>query len=454
MNEYLVQLFPSNINDLISAYAASTVYRSLNARIPKTHEWFHHISNGMYPRELIRWFLRRDHPSLGKRQIMASLKDNGHIQTYATDSQFTGFLNADSSPIKFHCGAMMADSEGGGPKRELVFDFDIQDYDTEREATGSCACRKKNVCEKCWMFTRMSMGIVSDLIQSHFGFTPVMPVFSGGGGGHVWILDPNACLTAGAAGGVLDFFSLIEKKEKPTPPYARFNVWNDTFSRHGQMNPNVQGFYDVCIRYFEDVIVTRLDLFGQDARARRIREACWGQDAKTNSADSLYKFTTWDSKYVTSVDRWKSLQINLYEGVTRYKHHSFRLMGPLWKLVFSLTWPRFDRNVTAVVSHFVGLPFTIHPRTGYISVPLDGANLSNITLADIPNLHTSSDLGRALQPFHDLFRIYLTRRDALFSPPPPPPLLRASQQKRPRPPSLIKSTPFRRFLRDSKSMEF
>jgi DNA primase small subunit len=56
-------------------------------------------------------------------------------------------------------------------------------------------------------------------------------------------------------------------------------------------------------------------------------------------------------------------------------------------LLFDKMYLRLDRNVTQSLPHLVKSPFSIHPDTGAVCVPIDPAAIDGTRLRDFPSLH-------------------------------------------------------------------
>lgn len=55
------------------------------------------------------------------------------------------------------------------------------------------------------------------------------------------------------------------------------------------------------------------------------------------------------------------------------------------------SYPRLDVNVTKGFNHLLKSPFSIHPKTGKVSVVFKPNNAKNMKLSEIPNLYTLLD---------------------------------------------------------------
>lgn len=55
------------------------------------------------------------------------------------------------------------------------------------------------------------------------------------------------------------------------------------------------------------------------------------------------------------------------------------------------SYPRLDVNVTKGFNHLLKSPFSIHPKTGKVSIVFKPNNAKNMRLDEIPNLYTLLD---------------------------------------------------------------
>ena len=65
----------------------------------------------------------------------------------------------------------------------------------------------------------------------------------------------------------------------------------------------------------------------------------------------------------------------------------------LSRLHLSVAYPQFDEQVTVQEKHLLRLPFSAHPQTGKICVPLDVATIDTCDPFSIPTARLASTAG-------------------------------------------------------------
>lgn len=93
--------------------------------------------------------------------------------------------------------------------RELVFDLDINDYDSIRKE--QCGCQgKEQFCWTCWTCLTEGAIFIQHTLEEDFGFQYLQWLFSGCRGLHCWVLDETAKkLTGTQRQAVVNYISLI-----------------------------------------------------------------------------------------------------------------------------------------------------------------------------------------------------------------------------------------------------
>jgi DNA primase small subunit len=195
-------------------------------------------------------------------------------------------------------------------KKELVFDIDMDKYDDVR----SC-CSGANVCNKCWNYVRAAMKVVTLILEEWFGFTRFFWVFSGRRGVHCWVWDEEAkCMSSALRQSVVDF---ISKPAAFTPMHKKC--------------------VEILREYFVDHILPDMDVFNNE---------------KTRFPSSVSDIHLPPNK--SSVEIWNG-NISVPAKI---------------QILFHYMWPRLDSEVTVGLNHLLKSPFSIHPQTGKVSVPI------------------------------------------------------------------------------------
>lgn len=239
-------------------------------------------------------------------------------------------------------------------RKELVFDIDIDAYDNVR----SC-CSKEKICLKCWTYVKGAMTVITWMLKFGFGFKRILWVFSGRRGVHCWVSDETAMMMSpDMRKSVLMFIKNIDSK-------------------------NITPLQEECISklypYFLDHILPELDVFVNES---------------TRFPSSLANIKLKDDQ--TSVHQWhfnippsKKLDIFLY-----------------------YMWPRLDEGVTVALNHLLKSPFSAHPKTGKISVPITIDMIDTFNpLTDPPNLSQRRGFFVKLGKYVDIFKRYIEEED-------------------------------------------
>ncbi|NXO53849.1 PRI1 primase, partial [Aramus guarauna] len=181
----------------------------------------------------------------------------------------------------------------------------------------------------------------------------------------------------------------------------------------------------VVEKYFEAYALVGQDILGSPERWEKVlalvpedilpgaalpcRSApCWGRRVRVGgvgSAVSAVSLDHWPQhreslqssfpKKRDSVQRWE-----LLKGRMERTRVSGRGAAPDWEIMLQYCFPRLDINVSKGIGHLLKSPFSVHPKTGRISVPLDLQTLDQFDPFAVPTisslcheLDTASDDG-------------------------------------------------------------
>ncbi len=85
--------------------------------------------------------------------------------------------------------------------KDFAFDIDINDFlkvsDTHTESKDETqwlrtCCQGQKICNKCWILVACGAKQLEYILQTHFGWTNLLFVFSGGRGIHIWVGHKSA----------------------------------------------------------------------------------------------------------------------------------------------------------------------------------------------------------------------------------------------------------------------
>eukprot|EP00160_Parvularia_atlantis_P017884 Unigene6343_Nuclearia_a/m.19539 Unigene6343_Nuclearia_a/g.19539 ORF Unigene6343_Nuclearia_a/g.19539 Unigene6343_Nuclearia_a/m.19539 type:complete len:460 (-) Unigene6343_Nuclearia_a:72-1451(-) len=309
------------------------------------------------------------------REFTFTLKDDVYVRylSFANDSELRAEL-VRKSPHKIDIGAVYnakpRDQKTLKPgtfqpiEKELVFDIDMTDYDEVR----TC-CSEANICRLCWKFMTLAIRILDSALREDFGFQNLLWVYSGRRGVHCWVCDERAR-------------KLSNEGRSAIAEYLQVLKGGDQQSRKvkfiGQLHPSIVRANGFVTRYFDDIVLRDqclpvkdmakvLDPIQDDGVRERLRTK-W-----TNAPPSS-----------TSQKRWADLEREVHEVVQKHPNHALRTCTQ--ELMFQLTYPRLDINVSKQLNHLLKSPFCVHPKTGRVCVPIDPARADEFDPFDVPTV--------------------------------------------------------------------
>jgi len=253
-------------------------------------------------------------------------------------------------------------------QREFVIDIDLDDY-----SSAGFNIDKNDLpeCDVHWPLVAIGLMICKEILQTTFGFQKFLCVYSGRRGGHLWVCDDRACqLSDEARSAIIKFLTPNERENEHGLRPFRFLLNYPTFgsgenplfkSEIGKQSVFQRFIYKFWRKFAIQAKGVKGGLGLLDSRFERQRFM--------KMAD--LRFETIDVARVyqanTGRDAWQSIQENI--GV---QPEHFRALAVIrtCETICTMLWPRPDVSVSVHMNHTLKSPYSVHPGTGRVSVPI------------------------------------------------------------------------------------
>jgi len=242
-----------------------------------------------------------------------------------------------------------------------VIDIDMTDYDKVR----TC-CSGAVVCQLCWKFLVLACKSIDTILKELFGFKINLWIYSGRRGVHCWVCDP-------AARRLNDFKrkALIEFLNSGPNSNSRF----------------LEICWEIFQPRFEEIIVQDQKLFENQERLNECVEII-NEELGTDS-----KFTVKGS----SEETWAEI-LEFIDSQPDPK-----LIDQIkYKICFKYLYPRLDIFVSMEMANLLKSPFSVHPKTGNISIPFLVENVEDFKVDSVPNLAGLCEGSDDLTPYVEI----------------------------------------------------
>lgn len=360
----------------------------------------------LYPfKSIFTWLNHSPKPGrdIINREFAMSFR-SGAYKRYNSYNSVQEFKNqiVKANPDRFEIGAVynkppqdrdsLLKSDMVPLEKELIFDIDMDDYDTFR----TC-CSGAQVCDKCWKFISLAMKIMETVLVDDFGYEVFFWVFSGRRGAHCWVSDRRArTLNDLQRRNVLDYVNVVkdrsaEKRIALKRPY----------------HPHLARSLEQLKPFFTEIILDEQNPWQNDEHA--VQTLLPGLHDK-NLVQALTAFWK-ENPGRTSKEKWSDIDVIASKElkITKKQEFAHRLRECKEDMVIATLYPKLDIEVTKQTIHLLKAPFCVHPATGNVCVPID----EKFTPADAPkllDLQNEMELNggdvtkTALQPYLEAFQ--------------------------------------------------
>ncbi|XP_073326613.1 DNA primase small subunit [Pagrus major] len=305
------------------------------------------------------------------REFSFTLKDDIYVryQSFSTQNELEKEMQK-MNPYKIDVGAVYSHrpSQHNTVKsgtfqaleKELVFDIDMTDYDDVR----SC-CSAADICSKCWTLMTIAIRILDRALRDDFGFQHLLWVYSGRRGVHCWVCDEAARkLSVAARSAVAEYLSLVKGGEETVKKV----VLSDP------IHPFIRESLTVVEQYFPRYALQDQDILGRKESIDKVL-AIVPEDVRKELQQDFQNEKKPES-------RWKLIREQaLRKQSTAKKGQHFEK-----EIMLQYCYPRLDVNVSKGVNHLLKSPFSVHPKTGRISVPIDLKELDTFDPFAVPTI--------------------------------------------------------------------
>ncbi|KAB2608746.1 DNA primase small subunit [Pyrus ussuriensis x Pyrus communis] len=277
-------------------------------------------------------------------------------------------------PAKRHAYAQSGDNVFTPLERELIFDIDMSDYDDVRYC-----CSGADVCLECWLLMTIAIKVIDTALRDDFGFSHILWVYSGRRGVHCCVCDGKARrLTNEQRAAIADYFRVYRGNEN-----SQKKVSFPGLSLHPFLARSYTG---VLTEFFKKLLLSQ-KIFSTEERYEKILDMIPNPEQSITSelrGRWKEKRQTSGSKEDINVVRWEQLKTMLQSGKPKVQG----LRRCVEEIMFSLTYPRLDMQVSKHMNHLLKAPFWAHPKKGRVCVPIDPNHCEDFDPTAVPTLST------------------------------------------------------------------
>jgi len=297
-------------------------------------------------------------------------------------------------------------NQGEWAAAEFKVDIDLDDY-----AHLGAKASDQAACDRCLAVALFGMQLLELMLESDFGYTATMGVYSGRRGLHMWVLDA-ACVhdDSTARGDKLSHFKLASK-----PSGAAKTEAIAAMSEHQFSHPNIRCHFPTCLAFF---------------RRWMLKPAAQGGGGVFDTEEGVEAF--WKCTGITS-DYFLELLPSVFlrrsplekfgailEAARRFdkaradnkpkpepadstSDYFYSAETAIHRAVMAYVWPRFDEAVTIQKNHGLKVPFVAHPKTDRICMPIFRNEWMEFDVATVP---TATQLVDTKHPDHAAARAH------------------------------------------------
>ncbi|KAJ8665019.1 hypothetical protein QAD02_006681 [Eretmocerus hayati] len=250
-------------------------------------------------------------------------------------------------------------------QKEFIIDIDITDYDEIR----TC-CSGVDICCKCWKYLAIAIKILDQALREDFGFNSILWTFSGRRGVHCWVCDQQArLLKKSGRWAVANYLQLVTGGE-----FMKKKVTVGDKIHH-----SAQRALKLIEPIFIEMCVIQQNMLGTESNILKFLGILNTEEMRQEVKELMDQFST-------SLERWEAFvcffRSQIQSGIEIWCETPFLLE----EILLQYSYPRLDIQVSLGLTHLLKAPFSIHPSTGKIGVPIDLNTVDHFNPLEVPSI--------------------------------------------------------------------
>ena len=251
-------------------------------------------------------------------------------------------------------------SEPKAVQREFVIDIDMDDYDSMGISKDSI-----HDCDAAWPLVAVGLQVCKTVLKETFGFAHILPVYSGRRGGHLWVMDKRACLLNDAARkSIVDFLKPGQRTHASGRKTFKWLLMYPTFGSPENPMQREGVFSRIVYAFFRDTGVKPRDRGGLGLLDTGFDREAFLRMIDDRFADELMVSARSASNGISALKIIEAAVMNKPDSIKEWIAPRF------CEAICTLVWPRVDEAVSTHMNHTLKAPFSVHPKTGRVSMPI------------------------------------------------------------------------------------
>uniref|UniRef100_G1KYP4 DNA primase n=1 Tax=Anolis carolinensis TaxID=28377 RepID=G1KYP4_ANOCA len=241
-------------------------------------------------------------------------------------------------------------------EKELVFDIDMTDYDDVRRC-----CSSADICSKCWTLMTIAIRIIDRSLVEDFGIKHRLWVYSGRRGVHCWVCDDSVRKWSSTLrSAAVEYLTVVKGGGETIKKVVLLE----------NIHPFIRKSIDVIKEYFEEYALVGQDILGSKESYEKV--------LALKNHDSLQRWNILKKQKFSKTPVRSLFQFSNLTLQTKQRTE--------WEIMLQYCFPRLDINVSKGINHLLKSPFSVHPKTGRISVPIDLKKVDEFDPFTVPTI--------------------------------------------------------------------